>query len=110
MGDTRSLDEVIGEILEGGYIPSFCTSCYRLGRTGEHFMEYAIPGFIGRFCTPNAIMTLAEYLTDYASPATAEKGWAVIARETAKLTDPKLRAEVEARLGRIRAGERDLYF
>ena len=78
VGDTRSLDEVIGEILEGGYIPSFCTSCYRLGRTGEHFMEYAIPGFIGRFCTPNAIMTLA--------------------------------AEVEARLGRIRNGERDLYF
>ena len=95
--------------LEGGYIPSFCTSCYRLGRTGEHFMEYAIPGFIGRFCTPNAIMTLAEYLSDYASPATAEKGWAVIARETAKL-EPKLRAEVESRLGRIRAGERDLYF
>ena len=110
VGDTRSLDEVIGEILEGGYIPSFCTSCYRLGRTGEHFMEYAIPGFIGRFCTPNAIMTLAEYLTDYASPATAEKGWAVIARETAKLADSKLRAEVEARLGRIRNGERDLYF
>ena len=72
-------------------------------------MEYAIPGFIGRFCTPNAIMTLAEYLSDYASPATAEKGWAVIARETAKL-EPKLRAEVESRLGRIRAGERDLYF
>ena len=110
VGDTRSLDEVIGEILEGGYIPSFCTSCYRLGRTGEHFMEYAIPGFIGKFCTPNAILTLAEYLTDYAGAETARKGWDVVARETERLADPTLRAEVEARLGRIKAGERDLYF
>lgn len=109
VGDTRSLDEVIGEILEGGYIPSFCTSCYRLGRTGEHFMEYAIPGFIGKFCTPNAIMTLAEYLQDYASDAVKAKGQAVIEREVAKL-EPNLRAEALRRLERIRAGERDLYF
>lgn len=109
VGDTRSLDEVIGEILEGGYIPSFCTSCYRLGRTGEHFMEYAIPGFIGKFCTPNAIMTLAEYLQDYASPEVKAKGEAVIAREVEKL-EPKLKAEALRRLDRIRAGERDLYF
>ena len=109
VGDTRSLDEVIGEILDGGYIPSFCTSCYRLGRTGEHFMEYAIPGFIGKFCTPNAIMTLAEYLHDYASPEVKAKGEAVIAREVEKL-EPKLREEAQRRLARIAAGERDLYF
>lgn len=109
VGDTRTLDEVIGEILEGGYIPSFCTSCYRLGRTGEHFMEYAIPGFIGKFCTPNAIMTLAEYLEDYASPATKEKGYALIETEIAKLGD-NLREEVRTRLEQVRAGKRDLYF
>ena len=109
VGDTRSLDEVIGEILEGGYIPSFCTSCYRLGRTGEHFMEYAIPGFIGKFCTPNAIMTLAEYLEDYASPETKAKGEALIAAEVAKL-DERLRTEVLKRLEQVRSGKRDLYF
>ena len=109
VGDTRSLDEVIGEILEGGYIPSFCTSCYRLGRTGEHFMEYAIPVFIGKFCTPNAIMTLAEYLEDYASPDTKAKGEALIAAEVAKL-DERLRNEVLKRLEQVRAGKRDLYF
>jgi 2-iminoacetate synthase len=109
VGDTRGLDEVIGEILEGGYIPSFCTCCYRLGRTGEHFMEYAIPGFIGKFCTPNALMTLAEYLEDYASPETKAKGEALIAEEVAKL-DGKLRDEVLKRLEQVRAGKRDLYF
>ncbi len=109
VGDTRSLDEVISEILDGGYIPSFCTSCYRLGRTGEHFMEYAIPGFIGRFCTPNALVTFAEYLEDYASPATKAKGEALIARE-AEALEPKLRDEVLRRLRRVRDGERDLHF
>jgi 2-iminoacetate synthase len=109
VGDTRGLDEVMGEVLEDGYIPSFCTSCYRLGRTGEHFMEFAIPGFIGRFCTPNALVTLAEYLWDYASPETRAKGEALIAEEVEKL-DAKLKEEVLRRLERIRAGERDLYF
>ncbi len=109
VGDTRGLDEVIGEILEHGYIPSFCTSCYRLGRTGEHFMEYAIPGFIGKFCTPNALVTLAEYLEDYASPETKAKGDRVLKQEADKLP-PAQRDEVLRRLDRIRAGERDLYF
>ena len=70
LGDVRSLDEVMRELLVDGYIPSFCTACYRLGRTGEHFMEFAIPGFIQNFCTPNALTTLMEYLVDYASPET----------------------------------------
>ena len=68
IGDVRPLDEVMGELLTDGYIPSFCTACYRLGRTGEHFMEFAIPGFIQNMCTPNALTTLQEYLVDYASP------------------------------------------
>ena len=62
LGDCRPLDEVVSELLEAGEIPSWCTACYRRGRTGEHFMEFAIPGFIKRFCTPNALLTLQEYL------------------------------------------------
>lgn len=72
----RSLDQVIGELCDSGFLPSFCTGCYRLGRTGEHFMEFAVPGFVKRFCTPNAVLTLTEYLIDYASPETRAKGLA----------------------------------
>lgn len=60
LGDIRSLDEVMRELMADGYVPSFCTSCYRSGRTGEHFMEFSIPGFIKRFCTPNALLTLED--------------------------------------------------
>ena len=72
-------------------------------------MEYAIPGFIGKFCTPNALMTLAEYLQDYASEAVREKGWRVIERETEKFESAQ-KDEVRRRLERIKAGERDLHF
>jgi len=74
LGDIRTLDEVMRELLVDGYIPSFCTACYRLGRTGEHFMEFAIPASIKRFCSPNAVTTLMEYLVDYASPETRAAG------------------------------------
>ncbi|MBU2552916.1 MAG: [FeFe] hydrogenase H-cluster radical SAM maturase HydG, partial [Bacteroidetes bacterium] len=77
INDERSLAEVIDELLETDYLPSFCTACYRKGRTGEHFMEFSVPGFIKRFCTPNAILTLSEYIMDYAGDQTAEKGWRV---------------------------------
>ncbi len=110
VGDTRSVDDVIRELLEADYIPSFCTSCYRLGRTGEHFMEFAIPGFIGNFCTPNAIMTLSEYLEDYASAETKAAGYALIDREISKLADPAIKARVIKRLDLVKAGKRDLYF
>ena len=111
LGDVRSLDEVIRELIEDGYVPSFCTSCYRVGRTGEHFMEFAIPGFIQNFCTPNALLTLAEYLTDYASPATREAGGKIIAAELAKMAEGRAKAEVVRRLETIRTTEkRDLYF
>jgi len=69
ISDSRSLHHVIDNLLDDGYLPSFCTACYRKGRTGEHFMEFSVPGFIKRFCTPNAIYTLAEYLEDFASEA-----------------------------------------
>lgn len=110
INDDRSLNEVIDELLEKGYLPSFCTSCYRMGRTGEHFMEFSVPGFIKRFCTPNGILTLAEYLMDYAPEETAKKGWEVIERETKGLEEADVRKEVEERIEKIKKGQRDLYF
>ena len=110
IGDSRSLNDVIEELLEDGYLPSFCTACYRLGRTGEHFMEFSVPGFIKRYCTPNAILTLSEYLVDYARPETAEKGWQVIEREINHLDGFKRVGELRNRIERIKEGERDLYF
>jgi 2-iminoacetate synthase len=109
--DTRPLDAVVHELITDGYIPSWCTSCYRLGRTGEHFMEFSIPGFIKRYCTPNALTTLAEYLNDYAGPETKRDGFALIERELAAVPNDKTRAEVRARIEKIRTSdERDLCF
>jgi 2-iminoacetate synthase len=111
LSDVRALDEVMRELISDGHLPSFCTSCYRLGRTGEHFMEFAVPGFIKRFCTPNALLTLMEYLIDYASPETAAAGRALIDRELAQIEDETLRRHVAERLGVIEnESRRDLYF
>jgi len=109
INDPRSLAEVIDELLTNDYLPSFCTSCYRMGRTGEHFMEFSVPGFIKRFCTPNAILTLSEYICDYASGEVAEKGWKVIEKNLVKL-DPGVAQNTREKLERIKNGERDLYF
>ncbi len=109
IGDDRTLEEIIDELLNNNYIPSFCTACYRLGRTGEHFMEFSVPGFIKRYCTPNAILTLTEYIVDYASSEVAEKGWKVIENNIENV-DEKFREELLKRIERIKAGERDLYF
>lgn len=111
LGDIRPLDTVMRELIEDGYIPSFCTSCYRLGRTGEHFMEFSIPGFIKRYCTPNALTTLEEYLIDYASPETLAAGEKLIATEMEKLEDGKIKDMLKDRLKAIKETEqRDLYF
>ena len=111
LGDIRPLDAVVRELLVDGYIPSFCTACYRLGRTGEHFMEYAIPGFIQNLCTPNALSTLMEYLCDYASPETRAVGELTIRREVDKLPDGERKRVLLDRLRRIREDdERDLHF
>jgi 2-iminoacetate synthase len=110
INDNRSLNEIIEELLDHEMLPSFCTACYRLGRTGEHFMEFSVPGFIKRYCTPNAILTLAEYLTDYAPEKTREKGWIVIESELAKMNGAKVRTELTERIEKIKQGERDLYF
>ena len=111
LGDIRPLDVVLRELLVDGYIPSFCTACYRLGRTGERFMEFSIPGFIQNLCTPNALTTLLEYLIDYATPETRAIGQSVVEREVAKLPESQRKRELIDRLERIRQkGERDLPF
>jgi len=110
INDNRSLAEIIDELIETGYLPSFCTACYRLGRTGEHFMEFSVPGFIKRFCTPNAILTLAEYVEDYATPEVAKKAWLAIDREINNLDHEKVVSELKNRIVKIKSGERDLYF
>lgn len=108
LGDTRPLDVVIRDLCEHGYLPSFCTACYRLGRTGHDFMEFAKPGEIQRFCTPNALLTFQEYLLDYASPETRAAGERLVSELLEEVT-PALRPTVQARLAAIGAGERDLY-
>jgi len=111
LGDIRPLDVVMRELIEDGYVPSFCTACYRLGRTGEHFMEFSVPGFIKRFCTPNALATLEEYLADYASPETRAAGEKAIAGELARMDDGPMKKALIERLKRIKeTDDRDLYF
>jgi 2-iminoacetate synthase len=107
LGDHRSLDEVIRDVAELGYIPSFCTACYRLGRTGMDFMDLAKPGDIKHHCDPNALSTFLEYLLDYGTEETRAVGDALIAAKTAAM-DPVRRAHTEKMLDRVRAGKRDV--
>jgi len=110
INDDRSLNDIIDELLDQEMIPSFCTSCYRRGRTGEHFMEFSVPGFIKRFCTPNAILTMAEYIEDYAPEQTAIKGWKAIEKNIETLEDEIIKKSVLEKIEKIKAGERDLYY
>ncbi len=110
INDNRSLNEIIDELIGQNMLPSFCTACYRLGRTGEHFMEFSVPGFIKRYCTPNAILTLAEYLHDYAPEETKNKGWQLIEREILLLDNNGTVTQLKNKLELIKAGKRDLYF
>lgn len=110
INDNRSLNEIMDELIENKYIPSFCTACYRLGRTGEHFMEFSVPGFIKRFCTPNALLTLAEYLEDYAPEVTKKNGYELIEKKIPELEDSKFIKLVRERIEQIKQGKRDLYF
>lgn len=108
--DTRTLDEIIHWLLTLGYIPSFCTACYREGRTGDRFMALAKSGQIGNVCQPNSLMTLKEYLLDYAQPETREKGLKVIDEEMAHITHPKVRAKAEEYIVQLESGMRDFRF
>ena len=91
------------------YHPSFCTSCYRKGRVGKDFMDLAKPGLIKRFCEPNAIATLAEYLQDYASVETKEAGLKYIQQEISEIEDEKIKEITTKIVSRVFDGERDLY-
>ena len=113
INDDRTLAQVIDELLADEMLPSFCTACYRLGRTGEHFMEFSRPGFIKRFCSPNAILTLAEYLEDYGSEKTRLTGWKVIDKNLKLLNGGNgsiQTDEIRKRIDKIKHGVRDLYF
>lgn len=108
--DRRSLDEIVKWLMELGYVPSFCTACYREGRVGDRFMEICKEQKIHNFCHPNAIMTLEEYLEDYASPETRKVGEELIGKELKTLGNNKLKCAVEENLEKIKHGERDFRF
>ena len=110
VSDTRTLDEIVGWLLGLGYVPSFCTACYREGRTGDRFMTLVKSGQIANCCQPNALMTLKEYLMDYASPETLRKGLKVIAEELERVPHPKVRRIATENLQKIELGERDFRF
>jgi 2-iminoacetate synthase len=110
VSDSRTPDEVLRYICEAGYIPSYCTACYRLGRTGDRFMALAKSGKIQETCLPNALLTLKEYLIDYASPETRAIGEKTIASGLADIPNVAVREQAVEKLKRIENGERDLYF
>jgi 2-iminoacetate synthase len=109
LGDTRTLDEVVMDISTHGHIPSFCTACYRLGRTGKDFMDLAKPGLIQKFCQTNALFTFKEYLMDYASPATRKAGEKLIEQTIEDKFKPRMKKSVLNRLQSIEEGKRDVY-
>lgn len=108
--DTRTLDEVVNWLLTLDHIPSFCTACYRAGRTGDRFMKLVKSGQIANCCQPNALMTLKEYLEDYASEDTKRKGLALIDKEIERVTNPKVKEQAIANLKAIESGSRDFRF
>ena len=110
VADTRPLDEVVRWLLEQDHIPSFCTACYREGRTGDRFMSLCKSGKISRCCTPNALMTLKEYLMDYASPETRALGERLIAASLNDIPEGRVREVTIERLTKIESGERDFRF
>ncbi|MDR1257562.1 MAG: [FeFe] hydrogenase H-cluster radical SAM maturase HydG [Spirochaetaceae bacterium] len=110
VSDTRTLDEVIKWLIDTGSVPSFCTACYREGRTGDRFMELCKSKQILNCCHPNALMTLKEYLIDYASPETREAGEKLIEKEIETIPKEQVRALVRKNIAGIQNGQRDIYF
>ena len=110
ISDQRSLDEVVRWLMELGYIPSFCTACYRAGRTGDRFMSLCKNGEIQNCCHPNALMTLKEYLVDYASEETRKIGLEMIDREVQRIPRKLVHDRVVQYLGEIEQGARDFRF
>lgn len=110
VSDRRTLEEVVHWLMELGYVPSFCTACYRAGRTGDRFMELLKSRQIVNCCHPNALMTLKEFLEDYASPQTKALGEKLIAEELKKIPNETVRKKAGEYIGRIQDGERDFRF
>lgn len=110
LSDQRSLDEIVHWLLELDHIPSFCTACYREGRTGDRFMHLVKTGQIGNICQPNALMTLKEYLEDYASPETKALGEKLITKELERITHPKVKQTATEYIANIHSGQRDFRF
>lgn len=110
ISDNRTLDQIVGWLLELGYIPSFCTACYREGRTGDRFMMLAKNGTIGNCCTPNALMTLAEYMHDYASESVRATAQKVIEQQIEAIDSDKVREITRKRVAQIAGGDRDFRF
>jgi len=110
IGDHRSLDEVMYDLCVEGYLPSFCTACYRSGRTGQEFMALAKPGEIHNYCLPNALLTFKEYLLDHASAQTRAEGERVIRQHLEAIESAELYEETLRRLRLLEQGQRDLYF
>jgi 2-iminoacetate synthase len=108
LGDHRTLEEVVADLAKMGYMPSFCTACYRVGRTGKDFMDLAKPGLIKQKCGPNSVGTFLEYLIDYATPDTQALGERIIREEMSHMGDKE--ADVSERIMRaIRKGKRDVF-
>ena len=108
--DKRTLDEVVSWLMKRGFVPSFCTACYRAGRTGDRFMALVKAGQIGNCCSPNALMTLKEYLMDYASESTRREGEKMIEEEMQKIPNPKVREIAMLHLKQMEEGQRDFRF
>lgn len=109
VSDHRSPDEILAQLCSAGYLPSYCTACYRQGRTGDRFMELAKSGKISEICQPNAILTFQEYLLDYASPKTREIGERTIAKHIEEIPTLKIQEQTRKYLSQIKDGKRDLY-
>lgn len=110
LSDTRTLDEVVNWLLTLGYVPSFCTACYREGRTGDRFMQLVKSGQIVNCCQPNALMTLKEYLEDYASKDTQRKGETIIQKEVETIKNEKVKQIAKEYLKELHDGKRDFRF
>jgi len=110
VSDQRTLDEVVHWLMTAGYIPSFCTACYREGRTGDRFMSLCKSGQILNCCHPNALMTLKEYLIDYATPETRVLGEKMIEKELEKITNEKVKQIAKERIVQMEHGDRDFRF
>jgi 2-iminoacetate synthase len=110
LGDHRSLEEVISSMIDSGYIPSFCTGCYRNNRVGADFMDLAKPGLIKQYCLPNAMFSFKEYLYDFASEKTREKGLALIEKMLKDIPENNRKKNILDNLSNIEKGNRDLYF